>query len=366
MYIIIIISLVALLFTYLETRGVFRNGMRWGFILITIIAAIHYDYGNDYMPYLQTYNAITNNANSLHDVLTGDYYRDIGWAVMNYYFQYLGGFFMLVAILNIIQNAIVFRFIKKEVPAERRVLAVFIYLFTTTFFLMSFSMMRQMFVVCVFLGMWTYIKEKKWWIPLVVLFVCTFIHGSATILLPFSFAGFLPIQKANKIIATIFAAFIVALWVSNTWVEQFLGQVMILTETESFFERYSESDYDKGGFGLGAFIQMLPLVLGEFYLFSKSSKVSRERSLLVVLSLLGFATTPLISFIPLIGRMGIYFSIFQIASIPIIYGNIKNVFIRFTLLSLFILITIYDYVIFFNSPVWQENYSVYSTIFSVL
>lgn len=364
MYVVIITSFLALVLSYLDSQGKVAGGMKWGFIIVTIVGAIHYDYGNDYMSYYSLYLDVANGGFNLEALLAGEVYRDPGWAFINYIFKYLGGFFVLVAVLNIIQNTIIYRFIQREVPHIWQPLAVFIYLFTTSYYLMSFTMMRQWFVVCVFLGLWKYIKEKKWILPFIVLYLCHFIHGSSIVLLPFAFWGFVPI-KNGKIYAIVFAAFIIALWISGSWVNDLFENVIAVTETESFLDRYENSDDKAGTFGIGALIQFIPLLLGIYYL-NTSDKDPEDKKQIVLLSLLGFAITPFQYILPAIGRLNVYFSIFQLSAAPILYGQIKNTGLKAMLLGLFILIIVYNYLTFFSSSIWTLHYSTYHTIFSVL
>ena len=106
MYIVSIFSIVALLFTFLESRGRFQNGMFYGFCLVTFLGCIHYDYGNDYMNYLNIYEDVIFYNHSIIDVFENGHriYGQTGWHLLCYLFQYLGGFFMMVAILNIFMN----------------------------------------------------------------------------------------------------------------------------------------------------------------------------------------------------------------------------------------------------------------------
>ena len=55
MYIVISCSILAIILTYLESKGKIPGGMMCGFILMTTLCAIHYDYGNDYMQSYQNY-----------------------------------------------------------------------------------------------------------------------------------------------------------------------------------------------------------------------------------------------------------------------------------------------------------------------
>ena len=60
MYIVIFFSILVLFLTYLDSRGKMKGGMKVGFVLVAILGAIHYDYGNDYISYLGDYEEITS------------------------------------------------------------------------------------------------------------------------------------------------------------------------------------------------------------------------------------------------------------------------------------------------------------------
>lgn len=364
MFVVIITSVIALFLTFLESNGKTPDGMKWGFVLVTILGAIHYDYGNDYMSYYQFYRDCQSIPFNFKDIIEGNVSREPGWALLNYAFRYLGGFFSLVAVLTIVQNIVIYRFIRNEVSKEWYPLAVFIYLFTTSYYLMSFSMMRQWFVVCVFLGMWPLIKQKKWWIPLIVLYLCHFVHSSAIIMSPFAFWGFMPMRN-SKLYSLLFSGLIIALWISGNWVDSLLESVMIYTETDYYVEKYKETEGKAFTIGIGLLIQFLPLIVGIYYLF-KAGIQYEDKKRLVSISLLGSAITPLISILPIIGRMGLYFSAFGIATISITYSFIKNKPLRIALLGLLILIKTYDYIIFFSNPIWILKYSTFHTIFGQL
>lgn len=363
MYIVIITSLIALLLTYLDSIGKANGGMKWGFILVTFLGVIHYNYGNDYMSYYNIYQLITEQEFNVANIMSGEVFREPGWTFINYLFNFPGGFYVMVAVLNIIENIIIYHFIQREVSKEWHTLAVFVYLFSMNYYLMSFSMMRQWFVICVFLGLWQYIKRKKWWIAIIVLLACRLVHSSSSILIPFAFWGFLPV-KYNKTIVILFGSLVIALWVSGSWVSLLLENTVMLTETDKLFEMYQDSGENFGSFGLGAFIQLIPLFVGLYYLLS-STDDSISKKQLVLLSLIGFAIAPLNKFVAL-GRVGLYFSFFQIATVPLIYSNIRNRSLRYSLLGLMVLLKSYDYILFFSNPVWVQHYSKFHTIFELL
>ena len=61
MYIVITVSLIAILLTYWDVQKVISNGMMYAFCLLAILYGLHYDYGTDYMQYLYEYENVGMN-----------------------------------------------------------------------------------------------------------------------------------------------------------------------------------------------------------------------------------------------------------------------------------------------------------------
>ena len=68
MSIVIFTSFIALILTILESKKIMLNGMKWGFVLVTFLGCVHYDYGNDYMSYVDIYNEITRYPFDFEDI----------------------------------------------------------------------------------------------------------------------------------------------------------------------------------------------------------------------------------------------------------------------------------------------------------
>lgn len=362
MIIVIFCSIICLWFTYLDVCGSKRNGMLWGFIIITLLGCIHYDYGNDYMSYYSVSQQVASLPFNFQQIMDGDVYREPGWALICYLFKPIGGFFVMVSVLNIIQNYCVYTFIKDSVAKQWWTLSVFNYLFITSFYLMNFSMMRQGFVVCVFLGLWTLIKKKKWIIPLIVLIACSFVHSSSKILIPFAFIGFLPSFK-GKVYCIFYSSLLLFLWIGSTYVSSLMNYVMTMDDMAEY-ERYS-SDTTSFNVGLGIIIQLLPLFVALWYYIKDEHKNDTQLQL-VSIACLSFAITPFTLIMPAVGRLAIYFNIYSLGAMPITYSAIRSKNVRAVLLGLFIIVTTYDYIIFFSNPVFTKSYSEFNTIFSVL
>lgn len=365
MYVVIFSSLIALFLTYLESKSRLNNGMKYGFILVTVIAMIHYNYGNDYESYHNAYNLIVSTPFDITNIMEGGVYREPGWALLCYLFSQLGGFFVMVAVLNVIQNIIYYKAIKKYVPKNLWFFSVFIYLFTINFYVMNFSMMRQGLTVAVFLAIWPLIREKKFWITIPIIFALSFIHSSAKILYPFAFVGFLPQNRKTTVTITLVLITIWFLLLTNGQLVQMLFEQMIgLDESfENMADRYEVSN-GAGGFGIGAMIYLTPF-LAVVYFLLKDKTQSEEIRLMAILSLIHVVIAPFNNIIHIIGRIAIYFNTFSIICYPIVYSSISNKIIRYALTALFAFIIVYDYYLFFFDAGW-EPFKEFHTIFEVL
>lgn len=360
MYVVIFCSLLALLLTYLESKHKLRGGMKLGFILVTLLGVIHYDYGNDYMPYYDIYKSIVNVPFNLSNLIGGYIYKEPGWALINYAFKPIGGFFMMVAVLNVIQNVIYYRFIKNNVEKSWWPMAIFIYLFSSSFYLLNFSMMRQGLAIAIFLAMWKYIKTRRWVIALCGLLFAASIHSSALILIPFAFWGFFKMRN-RKIWALIYAVTFMVLWTADDILNGIFETVLIFEE----FQDYSNylKDAESVEYGIGFLINLIPFVISIVYLLT-DKKQSENNHQLVALATLGFMILPFSQIIPLIGRIGMYFNVFSIGAFTISYSCIKKTSIRGGLVFIFVFMRMYDYWRFFTVGVFKEAYSSFHTIVS--
>lgn len=364
MLVVIFISIIALLLTLSESLGLYKHGMKLCFILVATLGAIHYDYGNDYLVYLSFYESFVNKPFDFSRIISGEYFAEPGWVLLNYPFKYIGGFFTLVAFLNIIQNIIIYRFIRKYVAKSWYPLAVFTYLFTTSYYLLSFSMMRQMLVIVIFLGLWRFISQKKWVKALIILLLSTTIHSSAVILLPFAFWGYLPIKR-SKLLGVLYALFLLVLWTFGDVLNDTFNLLSNIESLHHYSTTYGNSDATMK-LGVGFYIQLIPFFLCIYFLLKNSINSNDSQKKMVALAAIHAIITPFGQIIPIVSRIGFYFGVYRFGSFPLIYGNLTNKVIRNVLLLLNVLITLYDYFLFFSLETWVDKYSEFHTIFSVI
>lgn len=360
MYVVIVCSLLALLLTYLESKHKLRGGMKLGFILVTLLGVIHYDYGNDYMAYYDIYKSIVNVPFNFSNVIGGYVYKEPGWAFINYAFKPIGGFFMMVAVLNIIQNVIYYRFIKNNVARSWWPMAIFIYLFSGNFYLLNFSMMRQGLAIAIFLAMWKYIKTRRWVVALIGLILASTIHSSALVLIPFSFWGFLRMSN-GKIWAILYAVLFFVLWSAEGFLNRIFETVIVFEEFQEY--SYYLKDAESVEFGVGFLINLLPFVVSIYYLMIDKEQTEQNHQL-VALATVGYMILPFSQILPSIGRVGMYFNVFSIGAFTMAYSGIKTRYLKYALVFVFMFMTLYDYWNFFNSAVFSKSYSTFQTIFS--
>lgn len=190
-------------------------------------------------------------------------------------------------------------------------------------------------------------------------------HGSALVLLPFAFWGFIPMNRA-KYVGICYAVLLVLLWFFGDALNTIFQFAMTMDEGFSeYADRYEDGNTGLK-LGLGFIINMIPFILSVLFFLSKDENHSVNEKSLVALAAISFLIIPFGQIITLVSRISTYFGIFSIASLPLIYGNIKNPMARMGLISLYVLITVYDYWLFFNEGAFVKSYSSFHTIFSQL
>ena len=366
MYLVILITLIAIFLTFLDSRGKMKNGMSWGFVLVTLLGCIHYDYGNDYMGYQTMFKEITMLPLSIDSLVNDEYGHEPGWVILNHLFSHLGGFYVMVAVLNVIQNAIYYRFIKDNVHKNNWTIAVMIYLMSTSLYILNFSMMRQGLAISLFVLAWSFIKKKRLIPTLLIIGIASSIHYSAQVLFPFALLPFIPLNK--KVISVIYVVLIVALYLSSNLLSDTVEAIAAIEDLKSAqsLEYYQSNNSTTVTYGLGFVINLLPFVIAIWGLFKRGQLINDEKKMLMMLSMVSFLVAPFAQVLQLLGRFIMYFSAIDVAAIPFIYSLLPNKKVHQFLMAIYIFMLAYSYIMFFLSDVYSKQYSTFHTIFEVL
>lgn len=358
MGVVVFVSILAVLLAYFAGKGSMKRGLDLSFLVLTAIGAIHYNYGSDYNVYVQLFSVFSEDTSAFKDIV----FRDPGWVLLNRICKPIG-FFGLLILVNVVMNLIYYWFIKKHVPAKMWWLAVAIYVFSTSFYLMNFSMLRQGLAISLFLLAVPLIIDKKIFPSLLVVLVASTIHSSAIILLPFVFWGLLP-QKFGKLLVAVYVILFALFLFGGSIVEQWLN--LFLSSSEKFEEF---ANYNKTGisFGLGFMADMVTFIV---YLSSINSvNFSREDKLLISLTSIGSVLIPFQQIYLIAGRVSWYFGVLSILAIPMCYDNLKSSKgkpIANIYLSLFFTLLVIRYYLFFHTGAFVSSFNKpFEMIFSV-
>lgn len=360
MFVIIVVSLLALFFTILESKEVLRGGMALGFIIITIVSMIRYDYGNDYMGYYDDFNNACKY--DIEDIIIfSEYIKDSGWSFFCKLFEPFG-FFVFVACLAFFSNLIYYKFIKENVNKQDYWLAVFIYLFTFDLFVLQLSMIRQGFVIALFVLSYHYLNKRKILVPIIITLISISFHKTALVLIPFLFFSKYPFKRLGKPTSLAIIGVFVICILSSSLINNFLSSLLAFDALSIYDSKYALEEGNK--IGIRMLFEFIPFFIAAYYIWS--SKTVNGPRYLVFLSTISALIYPFTTIIHLILRLSFYFSIFSIATIPITYKELNNQLARYLLLSIYFIITIYVYIDRFTNSVYTDSFKEFKTIFSIL
>lgn len=351
----------------LESIGLWRYGLTVGFFITTTLLAIHYDFGSDYWAYYDWYHESTSMPipNSISEFV--EMSRDPGWDILNILFGRLFGaygFFIMVAILSVIEGFCYYTFIKKHVPSKWYWLGMALYVLNNHFFILTFSMMRQSLVMALLLPCFTLIQQKKIITPLIIVLILSTIHNSVLLCIPLLAIPLLPVNNQKLIGITL-----VILWLffllASQYLEPILKQVASIT---SAFDRYvyvytKESNMT---FGLGYILRILPFGYMIFGLLS--SRFDDTYIPFMLIWSLAIILIPFGTIVPLFARLLFYFELAELAIIPILYSNIQYKTVKYVMVHASIAYSAYSlYTSFYlSTSVYYESFLIFRTIFEVI
>ena len=362
MIVIFLSSFLAVYLSFLSSRIPRKNRLfELGFIIITIVAAIRWNYASDYMGYYDDF--ITEyHFNGFWSSLSAELLKEPGWAILNHFFPSTPlGFVCLTALISIFQNYVYYIFIKENVPPRHRWLAMTIYLFSTSFWLMNMSMLRQGLTITLFVLASKYIADKKVFPSIIIILIACTIHRTAFLLLPFLLLCFVPFNKGKLLSVILVGVFFVIYYEKDT-----LDNIVNLAFSFEKLEGYSHyiEDSDSGSFGMGALINTIPYIVMLFFLFTNFNNYNNGNKLILLLTLVSFCLLPLEISNGAFTRITTYFTVFKIVSIPVIYSQISNKPLRIVLTSIFLLMLFFQYYLFlfvtdWSSVAWRNYHTMF-------
>lgn len=361
MYVLVAISLFSMLLAYLEYKKKCNNGLALGFILLTIIMGLRFEYGNDFISYSVKFVQNNNFSFSLSDLQKGEI-EDPIWFLLNRLFSPLG-FQWLVAFVTSVNSFAYYCLIKKELPSYLWPLGLFIYFFTASFFPMELSMMRQGLAMALIVLAVPYIIDKEKVRPLVFLALALGIHSSALVCIPFILLLYLDFIKRKKVVALALFGLFIMFFAAKDFILNIMSSTLNSFDAlEKFDDKYLlgnkyEASAAKSMFGL--IMYFFPVVVCLKSLVSCHDERIVKYSILYIFGTFLFLTDQII---PMMGRLAWYFTIFSIVALPYAFEKISVKKLKPLLIIFFIVLTLKEYNDFFHADNWKESFFEFKTI----
>lgn len=182
-----------IIFGYLAFLAAMRSGM------------------NDTYVYIQSFDSANGSFNSIFNILSSDR-KDKGFYVLTEFIKMIVGtnYHFWFAFFAIIESLIFVCIFRRE---SASILVSCYFFFASTLYFNYFSMMRQWFAVSLIFFAFKYLKNKKFWMYLLICIIAAQFHNSAYFCLPiYFFANLKPWSK--KQLSLVFA-FCIALLFMN-------------------------------------------------------------------------------------------------------------------------------------------------------
>lgn len=278
-----------------------------------------------------------------------------GWGSSDILYKNLNllfpNFYVFVAVISFFYIITVFFLIKNNLLKNRYWFAVLILLINPYLFLVHLSSFRQTLAICFIIFAVHFGIKKNFIIYVLFVLVAAGFHQSALIMLPIYF-----LLKESKI--NVFK------------VAGILGVIMLLLLTPLFsvvilwIIEYFPKHYEYY-FNQGLQNTLRATLISSFFFFLILFNINKLNGKELIFGKLALIATiiQLLAFkLSLITRVGMYFDVFLIISIPQIFSKIKKGKIKILLFSLMLCIFILRYYSFFNNEIWIDSYRTYQTI----
>lgn len=342
------------------------------FILLTILQVIHYDFGTDYMGYYNDY--MLYNGRSINYLKYLYYagsgaFKDIGWVAINWIMPGENGFYLLVGIISIIQNAIYYKFITTYLDSRKWWEALGIYLFMTSYYVLNFSAIRQGFAVSLCVLSIMLVSKDKMKLSIIVAVIAATIHVSALVILPFIIMSKLPLKNGRKygvIILVITAVLFLGNTLARNLFDRLIGMIPILERNYGHY--VTDIQTSESFLGFGFLLNSVMYLILLFHVVMRFEEYNHSEKVIILLTCISFCILPFqMRITGLVSRVGTYFSVFQIAAVPLVYSKIKDRIIKMGAAFIYIFMMLYEYYEFFFVTKWSaEGFATFHTIFSVL
>ncbi len=353
MVVTLILGLLCILFNFIAYFQKSDWGLKLSFFLIFLFLGLRYNFGNDYVTYLELFKTVKENPEVAFDEKMYIFYEP-GWMILNWVCRPIG-FFGMTIVLAFFYSFTVYRVIKKYVPDRYYWLAVFFVIFNSGFLLVHSTAMRQTVAILIFLWSIDFIINKKIIaFILCIILAATFHYTSLTILLisPFLFDN----RRISIVYGSVLFSIYLFIFIFGSFLSPYVGKLASM-----FSERYEDySDKGNANSGLGF------IFYASIFLLTLSLDRVQDKSTAVFfkIAIVYFMLMPFKLIIEMTARIGMYFSPSEIIIYPFILKGLKSNVYKYSFLFILLLFTIYQFFQFFFSDTYKDYFMEYHTFLS--
>lgn len=365
----IILGVICLLFIFIIPDK--KKALKVVFFITTFFLSIRYMWGNDYPEYLGYFNFFNGYSFGLFDITSsGEIYKrnEFGWVILNRLFGSIGfGFFGLVIVLSIFENWIMYRVISKHVDPKYYWVAIFFYIFSTSF-AVNASMMRQYFCICLYMLVVDLMIDKNvrgylWWsIGLILFGTCFHTTNIVMILtLPFFFINFNSSKIPYIWMIVIAVGFLLWNLLGYSLMDSTIAMIMRNSDEYSSYEAYLEMENAGANSGLGMIFRYVMFIV---WLLLLPQFEEKDKQAIIILGLISYFLDVAVAVVPLATRFQAYFTILDMVRWAWLVQVARKHPLLYVLFVAQIAITARVFYGFYYSEVWTDLTFQYQTIFS--
>lgn len=274
-----------IIFGYLAFLAAMRSGM------------------NDTYVYIQSFDSTNGSFNSIFNILSSDT-KDKGFYALTGLIKMIVGdnYHLWFAFFSIIETFIFVYILRRE---SASILVSCYFFFASTLYFNYFSMMRQWFAVSLFFFAFKYLKNKTFWMYLLICVIAAQFHTSAYFCIPiYFFANLKPWSK--KQLALVFA-FCIALLFLNPMLSSLEGS------DSTYNYVYETMATSSGSSPVRIVIAMVPVILCFMYKKKIESEHNKTLDISINMSIVNLLLTVVATFTSglYLIRMSTYFNLFN-------------------------------------------------------
>lgn len=336
-----IILILILLFSLPDLNRKYKFWV-FSFLILFLFSALRYNFGPDYMSYYDIFNSIQDGIPSWgqSDVL----FKQINLWIPN--------FFLLLALLSFFYTLTIGNLLRRNLEVKDYWFSFLILLINPYLFLVHQSSIRQTISICIVILSINFLVKRDLIKYTLLILIATGFHASAIIVFPVYFLlNEKKLVNRTKIVIIGVLAVLLFTPVFDIVAYKILGY---LPANYTFY------------FEQGLQNTTRATILSSVYFFVvlfNINKLQGREMIYGKLSLIATILSILAMRLSMLTRVGMYFDIFLIVTLPHIFSKIKSRTNRFLLFLLLLTIYILRYYSFFTHPVWSDAYRVYRTIF---